>query len=344
MVEVTIGRKNIKVRVTEVEGKIYNQCNMEKETNCNTETEEEEDSEDEEIFLTSDEESQAIFSDEEVEEDDGQSNFQTTIPETVLNKQTTEEKSTKEREVFRNSSVDGGKVGFSDEDDERYDLDQDEESIVHETVPDVAFNESPAHARDKNEGHATVAKLAETGDTPKAQKMPEEKATDPALGWCACDSNCMVTLCACLSNPANTSKASPANAGKNSVGTVTVAVVHDAEGTPNTKKKVEENVKDSKFQRCACVAVVPDEIDTPKTKKKVEEYVKNYEIIRCACVVNNPNSLCTCVLKGEHDIPKMSQHNYPIGSLPDLQKAIKKWSEEKKKEKLMKIRTDGSVD
>ncbi|KAI3522444.1 hypothetical protein L1887_00210 [Cichorium endivia] len=88
---------------------------MEKETNCTLEREEEEDSEDEDLFLTSDEESQARFSDEEDEEDegrfsdeedeedDGQSNVQTTVPETVLNLQTREEKSSKEPEVFRES-------------------------------------------------------------------------------------------------------------------------------------------------------------------------------------------------------------------------------------------------
>ncbi|KAI3792349.1 hypothetical protein L2E82_06226 [Cichorium intybus] len=117
MVEVTISLKKIKVRVTEVEGKLYDQCKMEKETNCTIEREDEEDSEDEDLFLTSDEESQARFSDkedeeddfpmrlsdEEDEEDDRQSNVQTMVPETVLNSQTCEEKSSNEPEVFRES-------------------------------------------------------------------------------------------------------------------------------------------------------------------------------------------------------------------------------------------------
>ncbi|KAI3691402.1 hypothetical protein L2E82_49761 [Cichorium intybus] len=235
MVEVTIGRKNIKVRVTEVEGKLYNQCKMEKETNCTAETEEEEDSEDEEFFLTSDEESQARFSDEEVEEDDGQSYVQTMIPETVLKKQTCEKVGKVQggkvglsfTAGFRNSSVNGGKVGFYDKEDEQYELDEDDETIVQETVPEIAFNESPAHAEDKNDGHATVAELANAGDTPKTQKKTDENITDPALGLCACDSNPALCLCACVSNPVNILKASPVHAGDNMEGNVTIAVVPD---------------------------------------------------------------------------------------------------------------------
>ncbi|KAI3780740.1 hypothetical protein L2E82_10728 [Cichorium intybus] len=186
MVEVTIGLKNIKVRVTEVERKLFNQSKMEKETKCTIETEEEEDSEDEEFFITSDEEYQATFSDEEVEEDNGQSNVQTTSYGTVLKKQTREEKTPKEQDVSRISSDDGAKLGFSDEEDEKYDLDDEEISIVQETVPEVAFNESPVQAGDKTEGQAQVDELADAGDTPKTQKKTVENVSHSALSSCAC--------------------------------------------------------------------------------------------------------------------------------------------------------------
>ncbi|KAI3670329.1 hypothetical protein L2E82_53894 [Cichorium intybus] len=140
MVEVTIGLKKIKVRVTEVEGKLYDQCKMEEETNCITEREEEEDSEDEDLFLTSDEESQERFSDEEDEEDDRQSNVQTTVPETVLKSQTSEEKSPKEPEVFRISSHEGTHVGFSDEEVERFEFNDEEDSLVQDTFFEETSN------------------------------------------------------------------------------------------------------------------------------------------------------------------------------------------------------------
>ncbi|KAI3740785.1 hypothetical protein L2E82_31259 [Cichorium intybus] len=111
MVEVNIGQKKIKVRVTEVEGKLYDQCKMEKERKCTSEREEEEDSEweeeedseDEDLLLSSD------------DEDDQLSDA-------------------------------GSQVGFFDEDDQQFQNGEKEKAIVQDSVIEDTIKEFSIHA------------------------------------------------------------------------------------------------------------------------------------------------------------------------------------------------------
>ncbi|KAI3737573.1 hypothetical protein L2E82_27580 [Cichorium intybus] len=139
----------------------------EKETNYTTETEEEEDSEDEDFFLTSDEESQASaeFADARTK------------------------KSPNEPELSTIASDGCTNVSFSDEEDEQYDLDEDEDSLVQESVFEVAFNENSPHAEDKTEGHATVAEVSDVRENPKIHINEEENITDTAFNSFACVPN-----------------------------------------------------------------------------------------------------------------------------------------------------------
>ncbi|KAI3691371.1 hypothetical protein L2E82_49722 [Cichorium intybus] len=136
-VDATFGDKRYVIRVSEVEGKLFNPCRLDKvgDSKHIPDREVHGDSEEEKDW-----ESDDRFSDEDQ----------------------------------LKSSDDG--LSFSDEsdeDDEQYDLDDDADSVVRETVLEDAINASPTHAGEKTEVQAAVLEVQHARDifdTPKKQE------------------------------------------------------------------------------------------------------------------------------------------------------------------------------
>ncbi|KAI3496924.1 hypothetical protein L1887_39302 [Cichorium endivia] len=151
-VESSFGDKRYVLRVSEVEGKIFNPCRLDKVGDYNHSPERD------------------VVGDSE-EEKDLESDDQFSDEDQLI------------------SSDDRTQVGFSDEEDEQFHLDDDADSVVQGTVFEDAINASPAHAGEKMEGHATVDDVNEASDTPNTPKMAVGKATDPEIRSCACVTN-----------------------------------------------------------------------------------------------------------------------------------------------------------
>ncbi|KAI3674994.1 hypothetical protein L2E82_51735 [Cichorium intybus] len=168
------------------------------------------------------------------------------------------------------SSDDGTNVGFSDEDDEQFNLDDDADSMVRETVfenainasttcageksethaiggeevqdaittspfLEVAFNEPPAHDGQKSGEHATVVDLPDEEDEQCDLEEDEETIVQETVPEVALNEQ-------------------PAHAGHKTGEHVTVVDLPDAGVTPKTKKIKKTEVSDTvpATGLCAC--------------------------------------------------------------------------------------------
>ncbi|KAI3689375.1 hypothetical protein L2E82_47330 [Cichorium intybus] len=87
------------------------------------------------------------------------------------------------------SSDDGTQLDFSDEEEDKFDLDDDEYSFVPDTVFEEGIKDSSACDEDEREQNDKGDDLVDANDSPITPKKSEGDDTDPQFRSYACDSN-----------------------------------------------------------------------------------------------------------------------------------------------------------
>ncbi|KAI3764760.1 hypothetical protein L2E82_14776 [Cichorium intybus] len=87
------------------------------------------------------------------------------------------------------SSDDGTQLDFSDEEEDKFDLDDDEYSFVPDTVFEEGIKDSSACDEDEREQNDKGDDLVDANDSPITPKKSEGNDTDPQFRSYACDSN-----------------------------------------------------------------------------------------------------------------------------------------------------------
>ncbi|KAI3792508.1 hypothetical protein L2E82_06390 [Cichorium intybus] len=333
-VEASFGDKRYVLRVSEVEGKLFKPCRLDKGGDYNQitageESEEDKDWEsdslsDEDQLISSDDGTNVGFSEEDDEQfnldDDAISVVRETVFENAINTSTT-----RAREKSETHAMGGDE--FQDTisttpkraKEVRHATDEDEESIVQETFHEEAFIEPPAQDGHKNDGHVTVVHLPDAGDTPKTQKNQEVNVKDPVIGLYACDLNQACSMGVCLSNHVGILKDPPAHVGDKKEGNCTIDVARQEYDINKTQIQVKEIVKEKESS-----AHVGDkkELNNVDVALKVDESNKNQiqgdknalESNSCTCV---SKYTCACALIEKPGIPILSIHNFPMGFIPE---------------------------
>ncbi|KAI3689266.1 hypothetical protein L2E82_47219 [Cichorium intybus] len=272
------------LRVSEVEGKLFKPCRLDKGGDYNHspereavgDSEEDKDWEnsdsfsDEDQLISSDDGTNVGFSEEDDEQfnlnDDAVSVVRETVFENAINTSTTRAGEKSETHARGCDEIQDAITTSPNRAEEvRQATNEDEESIVQETVHEVAFIDPPAQDGHKTDGHATVVHLPDAGDTPKTQKKK------------------------------SILKAPPAHVGDKTEGNITSDVALEKDDTNKTQIQVEENVKDpespahvgDKKELNITVDVALEVDESNKNQIQVEENAIDPEISPCTCVSNS---------------------------------------------------------